>query len=122
MPDPMSRSHSTEWGLASLIPGGILIIATALGFQLILWLEMNHFQNISRSDFKPMAYGGYACAGLLALVAFLSFCAGIISMMVAKREERPMGLGLFGMLVSFIALGMCVAAGIAWHSSVVGRM
>jgi hypothetical protein len=111
-----------EWGLASLLAGGVFVVAGFLGIQFILTMELSHFSSIARSDFKPMAYGGYATVGLFGLFSLLSTISGFLAMLAAARQRQPVGMGLFGFLVGILALGLWVAAAVAWHSSVSPRL
>jgi hypothetical protein len=95
--------HAGEWGLASLIMGGVLALMApmTLVFNLILWLN---FDRAIEPSLRTLArQGGMAAVAGIGLLCLLSVGFGIKGWRSAVATGQPAGLGVAGTLVSLMA-------------------
>ncbi len=103
---PMSR-HAAEWGLASLLTGGFLLLVTAVivVFNLEFWNTGDHVVSIAASwAMKLVVVGAVIAALVLIAVGAASLAIGIRALQSAARRRQPAGLAVAGTMVSAAAL------------------
>ena len=109
--DSAVTRHAAEWGLASLLMGGILAILApiVLIFNLIFWL--NGPRVIAPPDMHLAYKAVIAGLALIALLCLLSLIFGIKAWRSARINYQPAGLGVAGTLISLLALLLWVIVG-----------
>jgi len=109
--DSAVTRHAAEWGLASLLMGGILTILApiVLIFNLVFWL--NGPRVIAPPDMHLAYKGVIAALALIALLCLLSLIFGIKAWRSARMNYQPAGLGVAGTLISLLALLLWVIVG-----------
>jgi hypothetical protein len=107
---PMSR-HAAEWGLASLLGGGFLMVTAAviLVLNLIFW-------NAGPTVLSPADMRLALAAALVGVPAMLGLCiasliVGVRAVQSAATRAQPAGLALVGALISAGALMLWTFAG-----------
>ncbi len=109
--DSAVTRHAAEWGLASLLMGGILTILApiVLIFNLIFWL---HGSQVIAPPQMRLAYKGVIAAlALIVLLCLLSLIFGIKAWRSARTNYQPAGLGVAGTLISLLALLLWIIVG-----------
>src|SRR5262245_34080678 len=107
---PMAR-HAAEWGLASLLCGGVRALAALAGLVLAFLIADIGRRVMSRPEVLAATTGTAVAVALIGLVALASIAAALKSLLSARSRGQPAGLGLMGLLVSLLALGLWVFAG-----------
>jgi hypothetical protein len=112
---PMSR-HAAEWGLASLLGGGIVLLCIPVFsvFDLLYWVLGRQVVSTAKDWAMGLVYIGAVGASILAIsLAAASLAIGIRALVSASRRQQPAGLALAGTLMSAAALLVttCMAVG-----------
>jgi len=104
-----------EWGVASSVLGGVLIVAAAPVFE----AGQSVYSAVYLSQSLP---GGVASAVALSIpaafaaLAFAGTAFGFRSMSTARREARPIAMGLCGTLLNVTALALWAGVALAWYA------
>ena len=102
----MSR-HAAEWGLASLLTGGGVLLATptVMVFAVIFWINGREIVGTA-ADWanKLVVVGAVVAALVLIALAGFSLAIGIRALQSAAQRRQPAGLPLAGTMVSAVAL------------------
>jgi uncharacterized membrane protein len=111
--DSAVTRHAAEWGLASLLMGGILSILAliTLLLNLTFWLGSRHGPVLAPADMHLAYKGVIAALALIALLCLLSLIFGIKAWRSARTNYQPAGLGVAGTLISVLALLLWVIVG-----------
>ncbi len=103
---PMSR-HAAEWGLASLLTGGAMLLLTSvvMVFALIFWINGREIVGTAADWANKLTLVGAVIAALV-LIALTgaSLAVGIRALQSASQRRQPAGLALAGTMVSAVAL------------------
>jgi hypothetical protein len=103
---PMSR-HAAEWGLASLLTGGFLLLCTAIivVFNLLFWNTGEHaVMTAARWATQLVVVGAVITALVLMGLGAASVAMGVRALQSAARRRQPAGLAAAGTMVSAAAL------------------
>ena len=111
------QSSGVEWGAASLSLGGVFAIMAPVALLLAHFLESTNYHGFSRTDKRLAALGGYGSVFLILVLVMAGIVFGIHSMLVSRRQQRPIALGLAGVLLNGLDLFLWAGAALAWHSS-----
>jgi hypothetical protein len=123
MSDDREKTRASfEWGLASLLGGGFLLVAAVLALQLLHSLEVSNYRSVGRDHLHLLAYGGYAGIGLCTIAALIAFVAGVTSLVHPQAQDRPKALGVMATMIGFLAVAMWIALGIGRHTSLSSRL
>jgi hypothetical protein len=103
--------HAYEWGLASVLLGGLLAgtAPVTLIFNLLLWQAGSGV--ISRSEMRLAHMGGILSILVIGLLCVTSLCFGILGVRWSVATRRPVALPLTGILVSSLALMLWIGVG-----------
>src|SRR5262249_16549597 len=107
---PTSTTHAGQWGLASLLTGGVIPILVPL-FLLVFFhltgmiLDRRMFDSASMKLLSTA--GTVVVLGLVGLGVF-SFLFGIIGMLSALIRGQPGGLAVAGSVVSLVGLVLAI--------------
>ena len=115
--DPLA-SAGAEWGLASLALGGVFAVMAPPTFLLIEYVQQNDFGGFSHSDRLLAALGGSFIAALILALEGAGVGFGVVGINAARRQGRPVALGLAGLLLNALDLLIWAAAAAAWLSAV----
>lgn len=110
--DESSESrHAAEWGLASLLLGGVLTIIApiTLIFNLIFWLQGPRI--IAPQDMGLAHKAGIVGVGFVVVLCLVSLSFGIKAWRSASAAFQPAGLAVAGTLVSLLALVLWIITG-----------
>jgi hypothetical protein len=102
----MSR-HAAEWGLASLLMGGFILIITSvvLVFALQFWVTGGSGVERAADWAAKLTIVGAVIAALILIgLSAASLAIGIRALQSAAQRRQPAGLALAGTLVSAVAL------------------
>lgn len=106
--------YAAEWGLASLILSGFLVLAGILTLMVILWyLSMVHQVRPSRSDVLLTTILTCSLSGLFWVLSLLSSIFGIIAVRAAWRRCQPGGLPVAGLIFSLFSVLLWLAVIVA---------
>ena len=94
--------HAAEWGLASLLLGGLLVIMGMLEMQINQQMYGPH--RLSANDAHPIVYAAILGALLLAGMTSASIAFAIRSLVLAIKHSQPSALGWAGLMISTFAL------------------
>jgi len=103
---PVSTSpvpqRSTEWGLASLVLGGIMLLMAPLLLIAFAVAVGVHYRDWGRDTLAGfiLFVSGTFCMCPLYIMAFL---AGLLGVRAAMKSKNPAGLPVSGILVSVVA-------------------
>ena len=105
--DPSQTRGAAEWGLASLLLGGVLALMAMLTLQINLHIFLGP-RNWSPNDVRPILFaavpGGIFVLGMTgASIAF-----GIRSLALAYQRAQPCALGWAGLLISTLGLPLWI--------------
>ena len=103
---PMSR-HAADWGLASLLCGGIMLLCLPpfVVFDLLFWLHGREAVDKASAAAMSLVYlGMYIGAIVLIGLSLGSLTIGIRALVSASRHRQPAGLALAGTAISAAAL------------------
>jgi hypothetical protein len=100
---PSQTRIAAEWGLASLLLGGLLAMMAMLTLQINLQMYLSP-RVWSQGDLRPIYYVAIVGAIFLFGMTSTSIAFGIRSLVVAYRRAQPCALGWAGILVSTLAL------------------
>lgn len=106
---PSATRGAAEWGLASLLFGGLLAVLAMLTLQINLQMFLSP-RIWSPSDVRPLQYAGVGGAIVLACLTGTSIAFGIRSLAIAYRRAQPCALGWAGTLISILALLLWIGA------------
>ena len=103
--------YAAEWGLASLLMGGVLAIIAPvmLVFNLIFWLQGPRV--LAPQDMWLAHKAAIVGVAFLALLCLASVGFGIKAWRAASATFQPAGLAVAGTLVSLLALGLWIITG-----------
>ena len=101
--DQLRTLNAAEWGLASLLLGGLLAVMAMLTLQINLQMYLTP-RVWSLDDIRPIQYAGIAAAIVLAGLTGTSIAFGIRSLVLAYKHVRPSALGWAGTMTSIFAL------------------
>jgi hypothetical protein len=101
--DQLQTRNAAEWGLASLLLGGLLAVMAMLTLQINLQMYLNP-KGWWPNDVRPVQYVGIAGAIVLAGLTGTSIAFGIRSLMLAYKHAQPTALGWLGTMTSVFAL------------------
>jgi hypothetical protein len=113
---------SWEWGAASLALGAVLAILPVLGLKLTRDLEVTQFSDFSRSEQRLAAAGGYSSGVLGILLTVVAIAFAVAGIGAARREGRPIALGLAGLLLGGLDLFLWLGALLAWAFATWNRL
>src|SRR5262245_787291 len=104
--------HAAEWGLASLLLGGILSVLALLVFQInvVLYLSARSGPILTPGEVRAVFIGSIVGAIIIAARCLTSMIFGIYSLVSAFRFQQPAALGWAGLLISILALLFWIAA------------
>jgi hypothetical protein len=105
-PEPMNR-HAAEWGLASLLFGGIVVMCMPplVPFLLLYYLNGREVSATAPASAMAVMYLGVYVACILAIgSALISLLMGIRALFSASWNRQPVGLPLAGTLTSAAAV------------------
>lgn len=111
-----------EWGLASVLLGGLLALLVPPALQIAHTLELTGYRGFSTQDKRLAGYGGYIAAGLCMALAIVGVGFGIKGINLSRQHGQAAALGITGVLVGVLAFLFWVGAMIAWHSQAWGRL
>jgi hypothetical protein len=103
---PMSR-HAAEWGLASLLCGGIMLMCMPplVVFDLLFWLHGREVVGTAAAAAMAIVYlGMYVSAIVVIGLSLVGLVIGIRALLSASRHRQPAGLALAGTVISAAAL------------------
>ncbi len=109
-PRPPATGHSGQWGLASLLMGGVVLILVPL-FLLVFFTGTQLAWNNPSFDDKAMSLaslGSTAIVGGLAGLAVFGFIFGIIGLVSGLVRGQPGGLALGGTLTCLVAMVLAI--------------
>jgi hypothetical protein len=118
----LARSGHMEWGAASLALGAIFGLMVPEALMLVYTLESTHYEGFSKSDQRLVAVGGYVSGLLILALVAMSLGFGLRSLVAARLNQRPIALGLAGVLLNGFNIFLWLAALLAWHMSVWSRL
>ncbi len=107
--NPAPTRAASEWGLASLLLGGLLAVMALLILQINLQIFLSP-RSWSRDDVRPIHDVAIVGAIILAGLTSASLAFGIRSLLLAYKYKEPAALGWAGVLVSTLALLMWIGA------------
>ena len=121
MDDPFDRSdfvnqaqarHAAEWGLASLLMGGMLSVLSLLTFliNISLWGYSRAGISLSPGEVQAVFIGAIFGAVIVPAICLAGIVFAIRSLASAFRREQPSALGWAGLLMSILALLLWIAA------------
>lgn len=113
-PNPSQSRYAAEWGLASLLMGGFLLVLAGLCLQLNLQLFLSG-PVWALEDLVRLQDGAVAAAVVLIGLCVISLCLGIVGVVSAFRRCQPCALGLAGIVLSLGALTLWIVAVINLH-------
>lgn len=105
-----------EWGLASTIIGGVLLIAApgALMFCLFFWGSGRGEMGLSYSDTRLANIAGIVvCAGAL-IMSILGLMFGSRGLGRSRQAHQPAALPVCGLLLCFAAMIVWLIIGVDW--------
>jgi hypothetical protein len=109
--DPMER-HGTEWGLASLLTGGMLAVG-AVAFLVLAVVTMQVRDHFNHFDIGVICTLHVLFTLVVLPISAFSVIAGLRGMFSARRRGQPIAFGLMGFLTSVLALGLWICACVA---------
>ena len=109
--DSSESRYAAEWGLASLLMGGVLAIIAPvmLIFNLMFWLQGPRV--IAPQDMRLAHKAGIVGVGIIAVLCLTSLSFGIKAWRAALATFQPAGLAVAGTLVSLLALILWIITG-----------
>ena len=114
---PMAR-HAGEWGLASLLTGGFLLLFAPIIviFNLFFWNTGEHVVATAAGWAMKLVVVGAVIAALLVLaLCAASLAIGVRALQSAVRRRQPAGLAVAGTMLSAAAL-------ILWTLTAIGGL
>jgi hypothetical protein len=96
--------HAGEWGLASLVLGGLIVIVApiTLIFNLLLWMGR---QQAVPPEHMRLAYSGALAALIVVFVlGIVGLVFGVRGLVSAAVRRQPAGLAVGGVIVNAAAL------------------
>jgi hypothetical protein len=107
--------NAFEWGLASVLLGGVIFcsgfIATAYGPPYL----GEHLLLIYLPETMSMAV--LVIPALVQMIAFAVTAFGCRSIVMARRSQRPIALGLSGVMLGVVALLEWAIVGMIWYGT-----
>jgi hypothetical protein len=120
-PTPPSRDGA-EWGLASLLLGGVLAIMVPPTLLLILALDNGGFHRFGRLELHVATVAGFVAGASLVALSLAGLAFGVTGLGAARRHRRPTALALAGVLLGAFDLFTWLGAGLAWYATIAGRL
>jgi hypothetical protein len=114
-PAPLGGS---EWGVASLTLGAVFAVMLPPAVLLVFELDASRYQTFSRSDARLAALGGSVASLCILGLAGTGVTFGFMDMLAAARRQRPIALGLTGILLNGMDLLLWLATSAAWLGSI----
>ncbi len=106
--DPMER-QGAEWGLSSLLTGGMLTVA-AVAFLVLAVVTLQVRDHLNRFDVGVICTLHVLLTLVVLPISLLSVIAGLRGMFSARRRRQPIAYGLMGIFTSVLALGLWICA------------
>lgn len=94
---------AAEWGLASLLLGGLLAVMAMLMLQINLQMFLGP-KVWSPGDVRPIYYAAILATLVLFCMTSMGIAFGIRSLVIAYGRGQPCALGWAGTLMSVLAL------------------
>jgi hypothetical protein len=101
--NPSQGRNAAEWGLASLLLGGLLSVMAMLTLQINLQMWVTR-ASWSAGDVRPIYYAAIVGAIVLFCMTSTSIGFGIRSLVIAYKRAQPCALGWAGLMTSTLAL------------------
>jgi hypothetical protein len=114
--------HGIVQGLASVALGMVFTIAGAPTMALIWLLFDGHFRGFSRLDIVLVAICGFIGCLIVVTSAVFGLIFGITAILAARRQNRPMALGVAGVFLCGYDLLMWIFIIILWACAVGNRI
>jgi hypothetical protein len=102
-----------EWGLASIAIGGVLVIGAFTAWANVAYTA-DPFATSGDWIVRAQSLSFGALLALSGLTAFAGVGSGLRSIMLARREARPLALGLSGVLLSILAMVAWTGVALSW--------
>jgi hypothetical protein len=104
--------HAAEWGLASLLTGGVLLLMApvTLIFNFLFWVSGSRV--LAPSDMRLAFQGAMIALVVLLGLVLASLSCGVIGLYSAVTRRQPAGLAAAGILVNVAALVLWLIVGI----------
>jgi hypothetical protein len=123
-PDPgiaIAPGQGMEHALASVVLGAVFALAGPTIALLIHILQESHFRGIDRVAVILLGIAG-SIGGLFVVVASVfGVVFGIMGMLTARRQRRPIALGLAGVFLTGLDAIMWLGLLICWLFAVVNH-
>jgi hypothetical protein len=110
--DPMKR-HGSEWGMASLLTGGMLSLGALVFLHLAVTTRQIGHSYFDRFDVGVITTLHTILTVVVLPITLLSIFAGLKAIFSARRRGQPIAYGLMGFLMSGLALYLCICACVA---------
>ena len=109
--DTFASRHAAEWGLASLLMGGVLAIIApvTLVFNLNFWVRGPRV--LAPGDMELAFLAAVVGVTFVLLLCLTSLAFSIKAWRSASANYQPAGLPVAGTLISLLSLGMWVIVG-----------
>jgi hypothetical protein len=101
--NPSAARQALEWGLASLIMGGVLALLAVLVLQINLHLFATP-AGWAASDLRAVHHVAVAGCVVLGAMCVASIGFAIVSLVFAYHRGQPSALGWAGLMISILAL------------------
>jgi hypothetical protein len=102
--------YAAEWGLASLILAGVLVLAALLALLVILlFVAVLSQLRPGRSDVQVAAIVAAILVGLFWMLTVISLVFAVVGVRAAWRRCQPGGLPLAGLIFSLFAFLLWLA-------------
>jgi hypothetical protein len=116
------RNEGVEWSAASLSLGGVFAVMVPATLVLVAYLEGSRYQTFSTLDKRLAALGGNLAALLILSLLVIGLIFGIRGLIASRRQQRPIVLGLAGILLNAVDLVLWAATALAWNASILGHL
>jgi hypothetical protein len=109
--DAAASRYAAEWGLASLLLGGVLTIIAPvmLIFNLMFWVSGPTV--VTRDEMRVALGAAVVLLGVIGVLGLLSVRFGFKGLGAARAYGQPAALPVAGILVSLLALLLWAAVG-----------
>jgi hypothetical protein len=102
---PAQSRYAGEWGLASLLLGGVLVLAALFMLMTLIWyLILINQVRPSRTDIRLAVVITGVLTGLFVVVCTVSVTCGVVGVRAAWARCQPGGLPVAGLVLSLLAL------------------
>jgi hypothetical protein len=113
--------HGIEHSLASVVLGAVFALGGPSTALLIEFLQNAHFQGIDRVGVGVLGVAG-SLGGLFVVTASVfGLVFGIMGMLAARRQHRPIALGLAGVFLNGLNVLMWLGLLLCWILAVLGH-